>query len=213
MKIVEGVNVNINSIIKDDNTIKLNLNFYHSQAVKVRFKYKNKDIGIDRTVEVDMFIHAQEPYLTFNYGNRDIRGLVQFFDHDFDSSVIQRYEWDFGDNSPVVNTSTPTTLHRYSSPGNYEVSVKMYNSSSVMLYEKKSTAYVEDRIYFYTGGSDDLSIYNIYYNPTNYIGFKYVYIFEGDGTCYANDLEYLPTGNGVKPWMVFYNCSVGNLFP
>jgi PKD repeat protein len=58
--------------------------------------------------------------VTFNASNSQPNG-----------GVIVNYKWDFGDGSPITNTTTPITTHVYSAVGNYTVTLTVVDSENL----------------------------------------------------------------------------------
>jgi PKD repeat protein len=85
-------------------------------------------LGRTGSAEQAIIVCSNGPVAFFEFAQRDDGTLTVDFDASFSASPfgVTRYRWTFGDTSPpLFETTTPTTNHVYSSPGTYNVFLRI----------------------------------------------------------------------------------------
>jgi len=95
-----------------------------SYNVKLTTVYNTIAVESSQTIVINTGITAS---LTANRNYICIPGIINFTAGS--SGNISSYEWDFGDGTPIITTTTATTSHNFSVIGNYTVKVKVTDVS------------------------------------------------------------------------------------
>jgi len=66
------------------------------------------------------------------------------------SGSITSYAWNFGDGSPLVNTTSPTTSHKYTAAGNYTVSLTIKDSVGLTNTATKTITVLQSPVAIFT---------------------------------------------------------------
>lgn len=93
-------------------------------VVKLVAVFQNEAIESSQTIVINPSITGT---ITADRSYICIPGSVNFTATS--SGTISTYEWNFGDASPIVNTTTPSIAHGFSSFGTYNVTVKATDAS------------------------------------------------------------------------------------
>ena len=94
--------------------------------------------GCVKTITINNLIKPTFPYPAFTLDTFACRGDLLTFDASATNAVGPHYSWNFGDGSPVVNTTNPITTHSYSVDNYYTVSLMVTDTNgcdSTLIYK------------------------------------------------------------------------------
>lgn len=116
-------------------------------------------------------------------------------------------EWDFGDGSnKITSTSLPVT-HSYATEGQFQVSIRVFKGTT-FLFSMKSTLVLNDQYRFSSGCSSSKEYLLNVLKPTTVPGFLYEYDFGDSGVCYSKGIDYSSVElYGSCYNSKFYNCT------
>jgi len=106
----------------------------------------------DTTAQVVSVEKAPEASFTYTPATPYVGDTVTF---DASSSTPSRgnitsYVWDFGDGSPIINTTDPIKTHFYKAKGNYTVSLTITDSAGLTNTAKKTIAVLQSPVAIFT---------------------------------------------------------------
>ncbi len=89
-------------------------------TVRLIVIYKKKTITVTKNIVVNPAVVA---HFELDRNNICTPGMIQFRSVPYQN--ISSYEWDFGDNTAIVSTTSPNIGHHYTDFGNYPISLKV----------------------------------------------------------------------------------------
>ncbi len=89
-------------------------------TVRLIVIYKKKTITVTKNIVVNPAVVA---HFEMDRNNLCSPGNIQFRANPYQN--ISSYEWDFGDNTAIVSTTSPNIGHHYADYGNYPISLKI----------------------------------------------------------------------------------------
>ncbi len=205
----------VSSFTPNGNNLDLKIISTRSQAITVRFNYKNSDFGIEKQIDVDMYITGLSS-LTWSYqisvSGRQAKLWLVDIPVDNTSFI---YEWDFGDGETETSIE-PVIIHRYPNEGQYTPKVKIYDDKLNFLVSSVSNYAIpiKDQSHISVCTSfDKVGILNGYITPTTVLGFSGQILENeltaGFGTCYVKGTA---TYSGPDSYCLsLYNCAFDDL--
>ena len=98
--------------------------------------------GCRDTIEYDSVIYVNGPIVEFVPTLDCDTPMVRWFNA-YTFKGVQRFYWDFGDNSPIDSVNQ-NPVHLYTNSGTYSVKLKAYNDSSGCDYQHITTVVIKD---------------------------------------------------------------------